>query len=271
MVFHENEWWFCVKDVLEALTDTTDGNRYSRDLRSSDQGLADSWNELTQTLKHESGAGLRETQFTNLEGIFRLMQSVPSGKAEAFKKWIAKVAFERVQEIANPELAIKRAMAIYHAKGYPDEWVEARIQNKVSREKLETQWSQRGVKGQEYALLTDAISLKTFGIKTSRHKEIKKLKGQPLRDNMTPIELTLTTLGEQTTNEIVKAKNARGYFENLSAAQRGGEVAGYTRIQIEAAIGSKVISDKNYLTERQRQNNDATLPPELKVLLKKKK
>lgn len=254
-VCHENEWWFSVKDVLEVLTDTTDGNRYSRDLRARDKGLKTRWAEITLTLPFKTGAGgTQNTTFINIEGIFRLIQPIPSDKVEPFKKWLAKVGFERLQEIKNPELAIKRAMTLYRAKGYDDDWIEQRIRNKASRELLTSEWNSRGMK--EYiGLLTDAISIKTFGIKTKRHKEIKGLKGQSLRDNMTPIELTLNTLGEQTTREIVKATNPDNLQQHMGVAEQGGRIAGDARKKIEHATGKKVVSETNYLTEQQRRNN----------------
>jgi prophage antirepressor-like protein len=259
-VFNDGEWWFAVKDVLEALTDTTDGTRYAADLRRKDAGLNERYSEITRTLEYASTGGRQNTTFVNIEGIFRLMQSIPSGKAEAFKKWLAKVGFERIQEMQNPELAVRRAMSLYAAKGYPDDWIEARIQNKISREKLENEWSRRGIqKGVEYAVLTDAISVETFGIKTSQHKTIKGLgASHSLRDNMTPIELTLTTLGEQATTEIAKTQNAKGMTQNLNAARRGGNIARTARIQLEDATKRPVVSNENYLTERQRKN--AALP-----------
>ena len=144
-VLCDGEWWFSVKDVLEVLTDTTDGNRYSRDLRSKDEGLESRWAEITRTLDYASKGGSQKTTFINIGGISRLMQSVNSKKAEPFKKWLAKVGFERLQETQNPELAVKRAMALYRAKGYDDAWIEARIQNKVSREQFEDEWKARGI------------------------------------------------------------------------------------------------------------------------------
>ena len=255
-VFDHGEWWFSVKDVLEALTDTKDGTRYAADLRNKDAGLNERYSEITRTLKYGSNGGKQETTFINIEGIFRLMQSVPSGKAEAFKKWLAKVGFERIQEIQNPELAVKRAMALYKAKGYDDAWIEARIQNKISREQLESEWDKRGIKEpKHYGILTDAIAVETFGIHISDHRKIKGLKGHhSFRDNMTPIELTLTTLGEQATREIAKANDARGLNQNLDAAKRGGTIAGTARIQIEQATKKNVVSKTNYLTQRQRKN-----------------
>ncbi len=255
-VFDHGEWWFSVKDVLEALTDTTDGTRYASDLRNKDKGLDESYSEITRTLIFGSNGGRQETRFVNIEGIFRLMQSVSTGKAEAFKKWLAKVGFERIQEIANPELAIKRAMTLYKAKGYNDEWIEARIQNKVSRAQLEEEWKKRGITERvQYAVLTDAIAVETFGISIKQHKEIKGLKNQPLRDNMTPIELTLTTLGEQATKQIAITRDAKGMAQNREAARLGGSIAKTARIQLEDATKTSVISSQNYLTERQRKNS----------------
>ncbi|MCJ7604723.1 MAG: Bro-N domain-containing protein, partial [Dehalococcoidales bacterium] len=180
-VMHDGEWWFSVKDVLEALTDTTDGNRYSRDLRASDSGLKNTWSEITRTLNHKTEkGGLQATTFINIEGIFRLMQSVPSTKAERFKKWLARVGFERLQEIQNPELAIKRAITLYRAKGYDDDWIDTRIRNKASRGLLTAEWQKREMS--EYnAFLTDAISVETFGVHVQEHKRIKGLKSQNLR------------------------------------------------------------------------------------------
>ncbi|MEO6109630.1 MAG: Bro-N domain-containing protein [Candidatus Saccharimonadales bacterium] len=252
---HGNEWWFSVKDVLEAVTDTTDGNRYSRDLRAMDPGLKDSWAEITLILPFKTATrGVQDMTFINIEGVFRLIQSVPSAKVEPFKRWLAKVGYERLQEERDPGLAIKRAITIYRSKGYTDEWIDARIRNKASRELLTAEWQSRGM--EEYiALLSDSISVKTFGIRINEHKRIKGLKGQSLRDNMTPIELTLTTLGEQTTREITRSVNAKSLQQHIKAAEQGGAIAGQARKNIESAIGSSVVSERNFLTPRQRQNN----------------
>jgi len=267
-IFNEGEWWFSVKDVLEVLVETPDGSRYSRDLRDRDDSLKARWAEITRTIPFKAGMTTQNTTFINIEGIFRLMQSVPSGKAEDFKKWLAKVGFERIQEIQNPEIAVKRAMTFYKAKGYGDDWIEARIQNKISREKLENEWNKRGIEvGFQYAILTDAISIETFGITTKAHKEYKSLgKLQGLRDNMTPIELTLTTLGEQATTEIAKTRNAKGMIENLDAAKRGGSIAKVARLQLEDATKKSVVSRENYLTDRQKNNQQ--LPSEFDKTIK---
>ena len=266
---HEGEWWFSVKDVLEVLVDTTDGTRYASDLRKRDPGLDARYSEITRTLPFASGGGTQNTTFIDIQGIFRLMQSVPSTKAEPFKKWLAKVGFERLQEIQNPELAIKRAIALYRAKGYDDDWIDARIRNKASRELLTAEWHQRGMT--EYiALLTDSISIGTFGIKTADHKQLKGLsKTQNLRDNMTPIELTLTTLGEQATREITKRTNPQGVQGHMNVARQGGRIAGTARRSIEFATGQSVVSQNNYLTSRQRENNARNNPKNLNEMLNK--
>lgn len=266
-VMHEGEWWFSVKDILEALTGTTEGNRYSRDLRTKDEGLRATWAEITRILPFDTGnRGFQNTTFINIEGTFRMMQSVPSAKAEPFKKWLARVGFERLQEIQNPELAIKRAITLYRAKGYDDEWIDARIRNKASREILTGEWDKRGMT--EYiALLTDAMSVETFGLTTKAHKEFKGLKNQSLRDNMTPIELTLCTLGEQATTEIMKVVNPTTYQTNRNVAVEGGHIAGQARREIERATGHKVVSSQNYLTERQRVNNAKNRVPGLNEIL----
>lgn len=264
---HEGEWWFSVKDALEALVDTTDGTRYVSDMRKRDPGLDARYSEITRTLPFASPGGVQNTTFTDIQGIFRLMQSVPSARVEPFKKWLAKVGFERLQEVQNPALAVKRAITLYRAKGYDDNWIDARIRNKASRETLTQEWDQRGMI--EYAaLLTDAISVGTFGIKTAQHKMIKKLgPSHQLRDNMTPIELTLTTLGEQATTEITRTTNPNGFGQHMNVAEQGGRIAGNARRSIEKAIGRSVVSPANYLTEMQRENNARNAPKNLNEML----
>lgn len=256
-MLHKGEWWFSVSDVLEILADVTDGGAYSRKLRERDASLKEGWDQIVTPLPFLTEGGVQQVNMFNLEGIFRVMQSVPSKKAEPFKKWLAKVGFERVQEFQNPELAIKRAIAIYHAKGYSTEWIEARIPNKITRERLEEEWHKRGITQPiEFAILTNAISEETFGIDTAEHKDFKGLgKSHNLRDNMTPIELTLTTLAEQATREIAEATDAQNFHAHKMAAKAGGSIAGSARRSIEDATGKSVVSNTNYLTERQRRNS----------------
>ena len=185
-IFHKKEWCFSVGDVIEALLDVADGNDYLKKLRQRDEGLKEGWGQIVTPLPFDTKGGIQDINFITIEGIFRLMQSVPSKNAEPFKKWLAKVGFERVQEMGNPELAVKRAITLYRVQGYDDQWIEARIRNKASRELLAGEWGKRGM-ATYIGLLTDAISVGTFGVKTVEHKNIKGLKSQSLRDNMTPI------------------------------------------------------------------------------------
>lgn len=256
-VLNEGEWWFSVADVLEVLADVKDGSDYSKTLRKRDEGLREGWGQIVTPLPFDTEGGMQNINFVSIEGIFRIMQSVPTKKAEPFKKWLAKVGFERVQEFENPELAIKRAIAIYHAKGYPPEWIDARIPNKIARQRLEEMWSARGIKlPVEFAVLTSSISEETFGLTVKEHKSIKALgKSHGLRDNMTPIELTLTTLAEQATKEIAESTNANNFYAHKIAAKTGGSIAGQARNEIEKVTGNDVVSRTNYLTERQRKTN----------------
>jgi len=191
---------------------------------------------------------MRETDCANTETIFRIIQSVPSPKVEPLKRWLARVGYERVQEIENPELASKRTRLLYKLKGYPDEWIEMRMRGIAIREELTEEWQKRGAKhNQDYEILTAEISQATFGLKPNEYKKIKGLKRQNLRDHMDDFELILTMLGERTTKEIHKTKDSKGMQRLKDDARLGGEVAGTARKQIERRIGRPVISQKNFL------------------------
>lgn len=185
----------------------------------------------------------------NTEGIFRIIQSIPSPKAEPFKRWLAKVGYERIQEIEDPELASKRARAIYKAKGYPDNWIEKRMRSIAIREELTDEWRQRGIDEQkDYAILTAEISKAAFGMTPSEDKQHKNLKRENLRDHMTDLELIFSMLGEASTTEIARNKDAQGFDENHDAALEGGSVAGNARKELESKSGRSVISKDNYLS-----------------------
>ena len=263
-VFHEEEWYFSIVDAIEALTDTKRPRKYWSDLKKKLTEKEDflELSEKIGQLPMESADGKSYmTDVVDTETLFRIVQSIPSKKAETFKRWLARVGYERIQEIQNPEIAIKRAMLTYKAKGYEDEWVVARIQTIASRKEITSEWSKRGVtEGWQYALLTDAISLGTFNLRTKQHMDIKGLKKHHnLRDHMSPLELALTMLGETTTAELTRNLNARGFKESEQAAQAGGEVAGKTRKDIENRIGKPIVSKENYLPEskqRKLKNSD---------------
>lgn len=257
-IFHNNEWHFSIVDVIESITGNPTPRRYWSDLKrqlSETEGFSELYENIVQLKMPSSDGKSYLTDTANTETLFRIVQSIPSKAAEPFKKWLAKVGYERIQEIQDPEIAIKRAMLTYKVKGYPDEWINARIQTIVSRKELTNEWSKRGVsEGLEYALLTDAISVGTFGLRTQDHKKLKSLgKNHSLRDHMTPLELALTMLGETTTAEIAKTTDAQGFDENKSAAKSGGEVAGSARRDIEKRLGKKVVSKDNYLPASQQK------------------
>ncbi|MCI0495072.1 phage antirepressor protein, partial [candidate division KSB1 bacterium] len=199
-------------------------------------------------LELETAGGKQKMFCWNTEGIFRLIQSIPSPKAEPFKRWLAKVGYERVQEIEDPELATKRTKALYRAKGYPEAWIEKRMRGIAIREELTDEWKDRGVEeDKEYAILTAEICNATFGMTPAEYKEFKKLKRENLRDHMTDLELIFSMLGEAATTEIARNTDAQGFDENKNAAQKGGEVAGSARKDLEKKSGKKVSTSQNYL------------------------
>jgi len=251
-VFHDDEWFFSIVDAIAAITETDRPRQYWSDLKkhlAENEGFIELYEEIVQLKMPSSDGKMYKTDCVATETLFRIIQSVPSPKAEPFKKWLAKIAYERIQEYQNPEIAIKRALLIYKVKGYTDEWINARVQTIVSRKELTREWQQRGVsEGLEYAMLTDTISRGTFGIKTKDHKETKGLsKNHNLRDHMTPLELALTMLGETTTAELARNTNAQGFHANETAAKKGGNIAGATRVNIEKQLGKKVVTSSNFL------------------------
>jgi len=245
-----DEWYFSIVDVVEALTDSSNPRRYWSDLKSKlteDEGFNQLYEKIVQ-LKLMSADGKKyQTDTANTETIFRIIQSIPSPKAEPFKRWLAKVGYERIQEIEDPELGTKRTRALYKAKGYPDDWIEKRMRGIAIREELTNEWEKRGIKEQkDYAILTAEISEATFGVKPSEHKKLKHLKKENLRDHMTDLELIFSMLGEASTTEIAVQKDAQGFEENRDAARAGGQIAGNARKELEEKSGRKVVSSSNF-------------------------
>jgi hypothetical protein len=244
---HNNEWWFVIVDVVAALTDSVQPDGYIKDMRRRDTELSKGWGQIATPLSVKTSGGKQKLNCANTEGIFRIIQSIPSPKAEPFKRWLARVGYERILEIENPELATKRTRALYKAKGYSDEWIEKRIRGIAIREELTDQWQKRGIKEQkEYEILTAEISKATFGMTPSAYKKHKGLKRENLRDHMTDLELIFSMLGEASTKEIAVNKNAQGFGENKQAAFEGGAVAGNARRELEHKSGKKVISHENF-------------------------
>jgi hypothetical protein len=246
----EDKWYFSIVDIIEVLTESANPTDYLKKLRKRDPelGIHLGTNCPQVAMVNQSGIKRKTLAGTN-QDILRLIQSVPSPKAEPFKQWLAQVGAERIAEIENPELAQARIRATYKAKGYSDEWIEKRIRGILVRDELTSQWKQRGVKeGKEYGILTAEISKATFGIIPSDYKELKGLSkaSENLRDHMTDLELIFIMLGEASTTEITKNKNAQGFVENHKAAKAGGSVAGNARKELEKKSGKKIVSNQNF-------------------------
>ena len=251
----EEKWYFSVIDVIQVLTDSTVLKRYWSDLKKkiSKEG-SQAYDKIVHLKMTAEDGKNRVTDTADTETMLRLIQSIPSPKAEPFKQWLAQVGAERIAEIENPELAQARIRETYKAKGYSDEWIDKRIRGILVRDELTNEWKQRGVKeGKEYAILTAEISKATFGIIPSEYKKLKGLTKatENLRDHMTDLELIFTMLGEASTTEIAKNRNAKGFVENHKAAKAGGNVAGNARKELEKKSGKKIVSKENFkqLTE----------------------
>ena len=248
---HNNEWWFSVADVVEAMTDSSDPRQYIKKMRQRDPELEAYWGTNCTPLEMVAPDGKkRATNCANTESIFRIIQSIPSPKAEPFKRWLAKVGYERVQEIEDPELGTKRTRSLYKAKGYSDDWIEKRMRGIAIRDELTDEWKRRDVKQeQEYSILTAEIAKAAFGVTPGEYKKLKGLKRENLRDHMTDLELIFSMLGEAATTEITRTDDAQGFEESRTAARKGGEVAGTARRDLEKKTGRRVVSSTNYLTE----------------------
>ena len=251
---HKNEWWFVVEDIVSALIDSSNAKQYIQRMKYRDPQLAKGWVQIVHTLSIKTAGGIQQMNCANTEGIFRIIQSIPSPKAEPFKRWLAKVGYERIQEIEDPELATKRTRALYKAKGYPDSWIEKRMRGIEIRETLTDEWKKRRVGGnREYAILTAEISKATFGMTPSEYKKFKHLQRENLRDHMDDLELIFSMLGEASTTKIARNKNAQGFDENKTAAKKGGKIAGEAREKLEIESDEKVSTSKNYLQKNHDQ------------------
>jgi DNA-damage-inducible protein D len=254
-VIYQNEWWFSVVDVCEALTDSVDAGAYWRKLK---QRLKEEGSEVVtfcHGLKLEAPDGkMRETDCANTEAVFRIIQSIPSPKAEPFKRWLAKVGYERVQEIENPEIATKRTRLLYKLKGYSDDWIEKRMRGIAIREELTDEWQKRGAREQrDYEILTAEISKATFGITPGEYQKVKGLKRENLRDHMNDLELIFTMLGERATTEIHRTEDSKGVVKLQKDAEAGGDIAGGARKRLEKRLRKSIISKENYLMEPENQ------------------
>ncbi|MBF0522250.1 MAG: Bro-N domain-containing protein [Candidatus Omnitrophica bacterium] len=255
-IIHNNEWWFSVVDVVEALTQTDNPRRYWSDLKRKlkVEGYVELYENIVQLKLMSADGKMYDTDCLNTETMFRAIQSIPSPKAEPFKRWLAKVGYERVQEIEDPELATKRTRVLYKLKGYSDAWIEKRMRGIAIREELTDEWQQRGAREEkDYEILTAEVSKATFGVTPGEYKKLKGLKRENLRDHMDDFELIFTMLGERTTTEIHRIEDSQGMPKLKQDAQAGGEVAGKSRKVLEKRLKRSVVSSHNYLKEKESQ------------------
>ena len=255
----EQQWYFSVIDVVEVLTESVNPRDYWFKMKKrvhSEDGLELS--TICRQFKMTAQDGkMRETDCANVKSLFRIIQSIPSPKAEPFKQWLAQVGYERMQEIENPELAQERMKELYEKKGYPKDWIDKRLRGIAIRQNLTDEWKERGItKEKDYAILTAEISKATFGLTPSEYKNVKGLtkKNQNLRDHMTDLELIFTMLGERVTTEISQQEKPEGFEENKDVARRGGNVAGVARKETEKELGHSVISSENFLNLDEKSN-----------------
>ena len=243
----QEEWYFSVQDAVAVLADSKDPKQYIKKMRTRDPELNANWGTICTPVQMIAADGKRrKVQAANTEGLLRIIQSIPSPKAEPFKMWLAQVGRERIEEIIDPELTIERALDTYAKKGYPAEWINQRLQTIRARKELTDAWKEHGVQeGKEYGILTDEVTKAWSGMNTRQYKNLKGLKKENLRDNMTTLELALNMLAEATTTELVKVQNPQGLAENKTVARQGGQIAGTARKNIEAQTGRPVVTAEN--------------------------
>ena len=249
--WHHDEWWFSVVDIIGILTKSEDARNYWKVLKHRlNKERSEAVTKCNQLRLPATDGKFYETDCANTKTLFRIIQSVPSKKAEPLKLWLAQVGYERVQEIENPELAQKRMRELYKNKGYSDEWIERRVRGIAVRDELTGEWDKRAIKTErEYAILTAEISKATFGLTPSEYKELKGLQQENLCDHMTDLELIFSMLGEAATTEITRNKDAQGFGEGKKAAQEGGAVAGRARRDLETKSGRSLVTSENYVEQ----------------------
>lgn len=243
----QEEWYFSVQDVVAVLAESSDPKQYIKKMRTRDPELSANWGTICTPVQMPAADGkMRKIQAANTEGLLRIIQSIPSPKAEPFKRWLAQVGRERIEETIDPEQAIDRALETYQKKGYDTDWIHQRLLSIRVRNELTAEWQERGVQqGKEYAILTDEITKAWSGMTTRQYKKLKGLKKENLRDNMSTMEIVLNMLAEATTTELSKAHQPEGFSESQKIARRGGSYAGQVRQDIEKDIGRPVITSQS--------------------------
>ena len=262
-ICRDGEWLFSIVDVIGSITETDRASKYWTDLKAKmerTEGFKDISDNIGSIPLPTADGRMRGAEVANAEVLFRIIQSIASPKAEPVKRWLAKVAYERIQEIQDPEIGIKRAILSYQIQGRSDDWIEKRVRSIVTNKELNREWQKRGIsEHSEFAMLTNVIAQETFGVGVARHKRVKGLGSQNLRDHMTDLELILTMLGETSANTIAKQRDTYGLTQNAEAARAGGGVAGTARRQIEKETGQPVVSKQNFLGSRQRKSDPVRL------------
>lgn len=256
-IFFEDEWYFSVIDIIAFLTDSVNSRDYWHKIKIREKNNSNiELSTICLQLKLTASDGKKyKTDCANTENIFRIIQSIPSPKAEPFKQWLARIAKERIDEIENPELGIERVKQLYEKKGYSKDWVDKRLKGIAVRQKLTDEWSERGAKNSlDYAILTNDIMQGAFSLKVDEYKKIKNIDKENLRDHMTDLELIITMLGEVTTTQITQQKNSVDMPKLRQDAKIGGAIAGRTRKDIEQEIGSTVISKEKFLPKAEKKN-----------------
>ena len=260
----EQQWYFSVVDVVAALTDSVNPTDYLKKMRKRDASLAAYLGTNCPQVEMMTESGKRRKVLAaNIKGLFRIIQSIPSSKAEPFKLWLAQVGYDRIQEIENPELAQERMKELYEQKGYPKDWIDKRLRGIAIRQNLTDEWKERGItEKSDYAILTAEISKATFGLTPSEYKKYKGLmkKNQNLRDHMSDLELIFTMLGERVTTEISQKEKPDTFIENKQVAQRGGNVAGVAREQAEKELGRSIVSNQIFLLGSELDTSEPQLP-----------
>lgn len=246
--WYNEDWYFSVEDVVYALTESANTKDYIKKMKKRNPTLAEGWGQFVTLLPLNTNGGKQKISCSNTKGVLRIIQSIPSPKAEPFKLWLAQVGSERLDEIVNPELAINRAKETYIRKGYEDAWIAQRLKTIDSRKELTNTWKEKGAKNRDYAILTDEIYKSTFDMNTAQYKELKGINQtkRNLRDSMGKLELAITNLAEVTANEIHNTKNSFGLEELKDDVQEAGKITGNARKEIEETIGRKVADKSNY-------------------------
>ncbi len=250
----QEKWYFSVEDIVRILTDSVNPKDYIKKLRKRDTELSEGWGQIVTPLKMETPGGVQKINCADVEGIFRIIQSIPSKKAEPIKKWLAKVGQERVQEMADPSTAIDRARDTYKKLGRSEKWIQQRMMGQETRNKLTDYWKDHDIKeGEEFAILTNIIHQEWSGLSVKEHKNLKGLKTQNLRDHMSEAELIFTALAELSTRQIAESENATGMAENKVSAKKGGKIAREAREKLELQTGQKVVTDNNFLPAKKQK------------------